>query len=380
MYLGRPFGRIDFTGAGRVGMVVSEIDLDVSVEPKRIDAIAEPNNPLQSPLWGRVKRHTGWRPRAFSFASELGDGDLLALCRPTTDRYPHLYVPFGPEIELESELQGPFLEGLSQKLRSEVGPECIFVRYDLTWESPYSDAQAEDPPPHRVREIRMNFGTDDWNLRKSPTDVQPPDTVQLELHCDDDELLAAMKPKTRYNIRLSERRGVTVRRGGWGDLAAWYSIYRETSRRKGIVAADLEYFGSLLGLAAKEPENGTRVELLVAEHRDVFLGGIIVAAEGDIAVYLYGATDYQFRRMMPAYRLQWEAIRWARSTGCTTYDFHGIPPNNEPDHPMHGLYRFKTGFGGRTIHRRGCWDFPFDPDRYRVFEAVETATTGFHLA
>ena len=76
---------------------------------------------------------------------------------------------------------------------------------------------------------------------------------------------------------------------------------------------------------------------------------------------------------MPTYLLQWEAVRAALSAGCLSYDFFGIPPADDPDHPMHGLYRFKTGFGGMILHRPGCWDYPYKKTAYTAFSGLEKA-------
>lgn len=353
--------------------------MEVRVQKRTVDSLRNPANPLQSPLWARLKERVGWHPSAYAFQCELGSGELLALSRPTSDGYRHTYIPFGPEVEIPVEEQGPFLEGLSQGLSTGIEPGTVFIRYDLPWESPYAAGHHIDPPSPRIRELRMNFGTEEWNLRKSATDVQPPDTVRLDLRGDDDALLAAMHRKTRYNIRLSRRHGVTVRRGDLGDLCGWYEIYRETAARKRIAAAERGYFESLLALAGSDSHRDTNVVLLVAFREDALLGGVIVAAERDSAFYLYGATSYRYRSLMPAYALQWKALRWARELGCSYYDLHGIPPNDDPAHPLHGLYRFKTGFGGRRIHRRGCWDYPLDQERYGDFGAVEAAASGYHL-
>lgn len=352
--------------------------MQLSVTPKMIGELEEANGVMQSPFWGRLKQRAGWRPRCFALRSELGDSDLLALARPPGDPVPHLYVPHGPQIDLPSEVHGPFLEALSEQLRSHLGGGCIFVRYDLPWESPYGVSDGAEQPAPRVRELRMNFATRRWNLYKSPTDIQPADTVQLDPQKEDAELLGSMKSKTRYNVRLSARRGVKVGRGEIRDLPAWYEIYRDTSTRKGIFVADRAYFKALVTLAAADA--GTKAAFLVARYGGELIGGILVAADGAEAIYLYGATSYAHRHLMSSYALQWEAVRWARGLGCRVYDLHGIPPNQDLSHPMHGLYRFKTGFGGRKVHRRGCWDYPYKQARYRSYGGREAAAPGFHLS
>jgi lipid II:glycine glycyltransferase (peptidoglycan interpeptide bridge formation enzyme) len=94
------------------------------------------------------------------------------------------------------------------------------------------------------------------------------------------------------------------------------------------------------------------------------------------ATYLYGASSNEDRNLMAGYALQWKAMQDARAFGCTQYDLFGIPPSPDPNHPMAGLYRFKTGFGGRIIHRPGSWDFPYRPLVRKVFSVAEAMRKG----
>jgi lipid II:glycine glycyltransferase (peptidoglycan interpeptide bridge formation enzyme) len=96
-----------------------------------------------------------------------------------------------------------------------------------------------------------------------------------------------------------------------------------------------------------------------------------VLFRGKEATYLYGASSNIKRNLMAPYALQWKAIQDAQSSGCIVYDLFGIPPNEDPDHPMAGLYRFKTGFGGSIIHRPGSWDYPCKPLLYTLFKRAE---------
>jgi lipid II:glycine glycyltransferase (peptidoglycan interpeptide bridge formation enzyme) len=82
---------------------------------------------------------------------------------------------------------------------------------------------------------------------------------------------------------------------------------------------------------------------------------------------------------MATYALQWEAIRTLKDAGCTEYDMFGVSPSPDPSHPMYGLYRFKSGFGGRLFHRMGCWDYPLDEDAYKVFSSGEMKAQGYHV-
>ena len=98
---------------------------------------------------------------------------------------------------------------------------------------------------------------------------------------------------------------------------------------------------------------------------------------GREAVYLYGASSDLKRNLMASYVLQLKAIEDAKAYGCINYDLFGIPPNDDPSHPMAGLYRFKTGFGGTIIHRAGSWDYPCRPLIYKAFRMAESSRKRF---
>ena len=111
--------------------------------------------------------------------------------------------------------------------------------------------------------------------------------------------------------------------------------------------------------------------LYTAEHENDVLAAIIVLYRGKHATYLYGASSNNKRNLMAPYALQWRVMQDAKIYGCTQYDLFGIPPDENPDHPMAGLYRFKTGFGGKIIHRPGSWDYPYKPLLYFLFSTAE---------
>jgi lipid II:glycine glycyltransferase (peptidoglycan interpeptide bridge formation enzyme) len=204
-------------------------------------------------------------------------------------------------------------------------------------------------------------------------DVQPPSTVVLDLRRSEEELLAAMKGKWRYNIGLAVRRGVTVVDDDGGRLDEWYALHRETGERDRIAVHSYAYYRVLFDMADDYGEGAPKYRLLLAESEGDLLAGIVVAFRGGVAWYPYGASSSSGRSLMPNYALQWQGIRMARERGCRRYDFFGIPPDDDPSHPMHGLYRFKTGFGGTIRNRLGCYDVVLRPLRYTLLRQAETA-------
>ncbi|MFO7838914.1 MAG: peptidoglycan bridge formation glycyltransferase FemA/FemB family protein [Desulfosalsimonadaceae bacterium] len=382
--------------------------MQLAIQPKQTRQI-EPGCYLQqTAFWGRVKKYQGRPAKAFGIITENGEKqipatsgqnpvpapehqgtaarrDILVLLRRLGPNAEMAYVPFGPEFLPDEEQRGRWLEKLSERLRPHLPESCICIRYDLPWHSPWAadkNRYTQDQvwlgkPRTGIREMRMNFDTRRWNLRKAPTDLLPTDTVILDLKKDKDRLLAQMKPKTRYNIRLSERKGVRVREADLRDLPAWYAIYRETSNRHGMMLNDMNYFRSALEVSAADCASPARIHLLLAEIDAQPVAGIMLAISGSRATYLYGASSAKQGNSMATYALQWAAIEKAKAEGCSDYDLFGTAPYPDPHHPMYGLYRFKTGFGGRMIHRQGCWDYPFDEKQYGLYRASEMAGPAF---
>jgi len=121
------------------------------------------------------------------------------------------------------------------------------------------------------------------------------------------------------------------------------------------------------------------VELLIAEIDHTPLAAMFLAISGQRATYLYGASSSANRQYMANYALQWETILRAKQWGCTEYDLFGVSPRPEPSHPMYGLHRFKTGFGGSLFHHMGCWDYPLNFRNYNMFLTAEMTRQGYHF-
>lgn len=357
------------------------ISMDISLRQKDACALLPTDILFQTVFWSRVKSQLGWQPHAFDLSSSQAAGDILVLTRSYADGITAAYVPQGPEYGPEPEQYGPFLEELSDALANHLGRSVSFIRYDLPWESQYSTGGGDLPgqlwagrPEARLRELRMNFGTRSWNLRKAPLDLTVADTFMVDISGSEERILSCMKPKTRYNIHLAERKGVRVFTATADMLPIFYDLYCQTADRNGFPACEYKYFAALFSAVACKPD-GSEVHFLLASLNGNMLAGAIVAISGRTGSYLFGASSSQNRSAMGPYAVQWEAIRLARTKACTTYDMGAVPPSNDPDHPFYGMYRFKAGFGGRVVHRTGSWDFPFDDEGYGRFRNAETLGT-----
>ena len=225
---------------------------------------------------------------------------------------------------------------------------------------------------------------------RSPTRVQPPDTTIVDLRPDEDAILAAMKSKTRYNVRLGPKRGLEVRctATSLGDedftaaVREFYRLYRQTATRDRITIHPLSYYHTAFVVARqqRDTEHAAPPELLLyqAYHGAEPLAAIVVARWSGTATYLYGASSSRHRNLMAPYALQWRAMCDAKTAGYQDYDLFGIPPTDDPTHPMHGLYRVKVGFGGRILHRAGAWDYIAQPFAGRAFRRIEAARQWYY--
>jgi len=172
-----------------------------------------------------------------------------------------------------------------------------------------------------------------------------------------------MKQKTRYNIRLAEKKSITVRQAVKNELPQLYKIYAETSIRDNFVIRPEEYY---LHVWNTFRDAGMAFPL-AAEFEHEIIAGLILFIFGKRAWYLYGMSSEQHREKMPNYLLQWEAIRFAKRKGCLTYDLWGAPDKFDESDNMQGVYRFKEGLGGTTTRFIGAWDYTDRPNLYNLY-------------
>lgn len=354
----------------------------------------------QTAFWSEVKNKLGTNTLAVNFKSRLSGlyhsfendaliaSDMLVVLQQIDKRHSVAYIPYGPELEPNEEFQGIFLEELSESIRSFLPENCILIRFDLCWESYWAKNREnfdqngiwKGEPEYSAQEFRFNFNTNNWNFKKSFSNILPSNTIFLNLNPDLETLLQRMKPKTRYNIGLAQRKNVTVHETGIDDIALWYELYKETAFRNRILLNDIKYFKAVLSAKADDSRSPADVRLLVAKNGDKPLAAMFLVMTGNRGSYLYGASSSENRNFMATYALQWEAIRISKANGCTDYDMFGVSPSPDPNHPLYGLYKFKSGFGGDIFHSLGCWDYPLDEEKYALFRAMELNSRGYHLS
>jgi len=311
---------------------------------------------LQSYEWGETKRQVGWTARRLLFLDEESGEPQAAACllRRQLSRLPLAvaYVPKGPALDYDDL---PLAERVLSRLEREAREaRVIFVKID-------PDVRADTEQGAAFTELLRRRG---W--RPSREQIQFRNTLLSDLTLDEDALLAAMKSKTRYNIRLAARRGVKVRPGTLDDLPRFYEMYAETGRRGSFIVRPFDYYRRVWETFLR----AGMAHLLLAEVEGEVVAGLILFRFGRTAWYMYGASTNRHRQLMPNHLLQWEAMRWAKAQGCTTYDWWGAPDVLEESDPMWGVYRFKAGFGGEFVPHIGAWDFPVSRPLYWLYSVA----------
>ncbi len=312
---------------------------------------------LQSYEWGQMKAKSGWQP-IYVVAEQ--NGGFKAAATVLKKKLPVLgaaffYTPRGPVMDYRDEQTVDLvLEGIKDLAGRH---NAILLKIDP--DIPATEAQ--------VREMLMKKGFVPARRRGRFDGLQPRHVCRLGLEKDPEEIFKSFNEKTRYNIRLAEKRGVTVREGGKEALPVFYNILQETCKRDNFVTRGYDYFGSVWDHSV---EKGLG-KLFMAEYQGEYIAGVWVINFGKKAWYLYGASSNRHRNVMPNYALQWHAIRWAREQGCTLYDFLGVPSKLSPNSPAYGLYRFKKGFNSELTEFIGEFDLPFRRPYYHFWRVAE---------
>ncbi len=357
---------------------------------------------LQTAEWGSIKARYGWQPNylywrrlddagQISFSHWTPSGTAAAdhpddssnfaaaaLCLIRRVRLLGIpfplsiaYLPKGPLLDWEDEgLRARILTDIPQFAKEK---KALFIKIDPdlqlgTGEPGTPEAQA-NPVGLSVLDDLQRRG---WTYSKEQ--IQFRNTVLIDLSPDEETLLAQMKQKTRYNIRLSGRKGVTVREGSLNDVDTLYRLYAETAVRDGFVIRDKEYYKSIwdtyIGTRQFDDPKQPAARPLIAEVDGLPVAAAVIFRFGPTAWFLYGMSSEMHREKMPNYLLQWEAIKLAKAAGCRSYDMWGAPEVFRPEDTLWGVYRFKDGFQGTISRGLGAWDLPLRPALHRFYSST----------
>jgi lipid II:glycine glycyltransferase (peptidoglycan interpeptide bridge formation enzyme) len=357
---------------------------------KLISPLPDPHF-LQTYEWGQVKAKYGWVPYYTVWTADgkitvsqtaenwsLDTGDIVAaaliLKRTAFRRFSIFYAPKGPLMDWTNEpLRKRVLDDL-QSFAKKQG--AIFLKLD-------PDVVLGRGVPVSVDEVTENSGQvvrSDLKRRgwvESSDQIQFCNTVMVDLSASEEEILMRMKQKTRYNVRLAEKKDVTVRVGGVDDLPMLYKMYAETSVRDGFVIRDEEYYMTVWKLFMSNVSGQPSAVPLIAEVDNEPVAAIFLFTFAGRGYYVYGMSRDKHREKMPTYLLQWAAMKHAKAHGCLTYDLWGAPDVFDESDSMWGVYRFKEGLGGEVVRTLGAYDFAPSKFWYAMYSDVMPRVLNF---
>lgn len=324
---------------------------------------------LQTWEWAQVKAKYAWQPVPFTW--QMG-GQVVAAAmvlrralplRGLAARLAVCYIPKGPNFDWSNPaLRASVLDDLQQFARKQ---GAIFLKMDpdvtLGMGVPGREDAVDDPLGQVVMSELARRG---W--LHSADQIQFRNTVLIDLSASEDDLLAHMKQKTRYNVRLAEKKGVRVRLGALSDFDLLYRMYAETSLRDGFVIREQGYYQTVWQTFM----NAGLAEPLIAEVDGEPLAAVWQFRFAGRAYYIYGMSRETHRDKMPNYLLQWEAMRQAKRQGCMRYDLWGAPDVFDEADRLWGVFRFKEGLGGRVLRTLGAWDYAPNLFWYRLYTEI----------
>lgn len=315
---------------------------------------------LQTTNWARLKSNFGWQSNRVWLKQDgrLVAGAQVLVRSAALGLMKVAYVPHGPLVDWSDEEQVNVAINQIDFAAYKLGAGMLKMEPQL-WQS--------DMPPEQWEALCKR----EECLPNTDT-IQPPRTILVDLRPSEEEILAAMKSKTRYNIRLSEKKGVIVRQGTAEDIPIFNRLMLTTGHRNEFGVHEPLYYKTAYDLFG-----GKEATMFIAEYEGTPLAAIMVFVLGKQAAYLYGASSNQERQRMPTYAVQWAAIRWAKEQGCTIYDLWGVPDEpeetleaqfTERDDGLWGVYRFKRGFGGEVMRTVGTADRVYNKLVYRLYQ------------
>ena len=315
---------------------------------------------LQSWAWGELKSGFGWTP----VRVHIAEAGAQILFRRLPLGLSIAYVPKGPIVDWTEARQ---CQALLAAIHTEARKRrAVFLKVEPNlWQ-----VVSNPPGSPEAAEAAITFLTQSGF---TPADtIQPRTTLVIDLNQADEAILAAMKQKTRYNIRLARKKGLTVRQGSAADIPIFHNLALTTAGRNDFGVHSLTYYQTAYKLFSPDS-----CALFIAESKAEPLAALMVFRQGKEAYYFYGASSNKYRNLMAPYLGQWAAIRWAKERGCTHYDLWGIPDADaatleaefqQRQDGLWGVYRFKRGFGGQVTSGLGAYDYVYNPLLYRLYK------------
>ncbi|MCX6762815.1 MAG: peptidoglycan bridge formation glycyltransferase FemA/FemB family protein [Candidatus Moranbacteria bacterium] len=322
---------------------------------KKISDFIQKNSPdggfLQSEYWKEFQE--AWGRNAFAISISKEDGELAAFANIIEHTLPivgkYFYISRGPVIE-KSKIQN-FLD----------------ESFDLAGKNNIGWVRMEPNSEEDLKSIRENL-SNNLKIKKSSVDMQPREILMIDISKGEEEILAGMKQKTRYNIKLADKKGVKIYSSRKENhIDDFCRLVKITSERDRIKSHPESYYRKMFKVIP-----GDVLKLYVAEYEGKTIVANLVLFFGKTAIYMHGASDNEYRNAMAPHLLQWQAIQDAKEAGCERYDLGGIR-TGAADNSWLGITKFKTGFapGIRPIQFPGCYDIILKPAKYNLYRALQ---------
>jgi peptidoglycan pentaglycine glycine transferase (the first glycine) len=330
-----------------------------AADRERYDAVVASSplaDAMQSYGWGEVKRGSNWQPLRLLIEDETGRARAacsILRTKPAPGIPPLLYAPRGPVLDYgDSDAMRALVHAVKARASSGFMLKC-------------------DPPVAIGSEAVTVLRDNGFKPVRSGAfgGVQPTAVMILDLSPGLDKVFEGFKSKWRYNIRLAERKGVTIREGNRDDIGPFYAILQETARRDRFVVRARSYFEKMWD----ELQPHGMLKMFMADYEGRPIAGILLTCMGERVIYTYGASSNEHRNVMPNHLIQWTAIRWAADNGYRAYDFRGVSPirgGKVAEEHIAGLNRFKEGFGARYVEYAGEFDLPLRLAWYGVWRTA----------
>lgn len=348
---------------------------------------------LQSEEWRKFQEATG--KRTFHISSQKFSSSLLASIRrsgpfekgedlfwaniieyklPIVGKY--LYIPRGPVISEQGIVNSEqYLTLINLAKKENAG----WIRFDANSKDILEKIRNVVGNAHahsKNRNVYMH-SLQNYKIIKAPHDMQPKEIFVINITKSEEELLAEMKEKTRYNIRLAEKKGVQIRIMNYelgiknNYLDKFINLVKITAERNKITAHPEGYYRKMFEVIPKE-----NLKLYVAEYQNKTIAANIVVFYGDTAIYLHGASDNEYRNVMAPYLLQWRQICDAKLSGCTKYDMGGVKTTNNQQpttNNWYGITKFKLGFSPDTqpVEFAGSYDIVINKAKYAIYKLLQ---------
>jgi lipid II:glycine glycyltransferase (peptidoglycan interpeptide bridge formation enzyme) len=325
------------------------------------------DHPLQSWQWGEFRQHLGKKVERVGIfdGSRLMAGWQLFFHQIPNTSYTVGYFPKGPPPTRE------MIDSLKDLAREN---KAIFIKLEpneirYRWQNNKGELDQK----------RISQKTADCqNLGLVPAVKQLFDqhTFHLDLEKSEADILANMHPKTRYNIRLATKKGVSVETDNSNQgLAIFLSLlFTETVKRQGFYMHNQDYFKKMWSVL----EPSEIAHLLLAKHKDEALSAWMLFAFKDWLYYPYGASSSKMRNVMASNLICWETIKLGKKMGLKKFDmWGGLPPDADLSHPWYGFHKFKLGYGGDLVEYSGSWDLVLNEPLYKLYNFADKARWGF---